>query len=215
MNELFREIEDGIKQENLERFWRSFGRVMVWASAAVVFGTVCFVLWQNKSQNMAEAKTSELLRGMERLYIEDYSGAIPIFEGFIKDPKSSYYGIAMLQKAKAEELSGNKEAAKKTYEAASAGDTVFASVAKMRSGKMDGIENSPISPTVMEYKGWMLLGDGSDAEKKSQAADIFAKLAYSNDVPEHLSERAKEVLRTIAPNKESYSDKKVTESKAN
>jgi len=206
MSELFKEIEDDIKQEKFEKLWRSFGRVMVWASIGLVVVTVGFVLWQNNSQNAAEAKTAQLLRGIDRLQIEDYKGAAPIFSALTDEDNSPYYAIAMLRKAQAQELSGDKEGAEKTYAVLAKHDGDLAEIAKLK-GKIDNVApNSPFYYSLLEYKAWQLLGEG----KKADAAENFKNLANDEKTPKTIAERAGEVLRTIAPEKqnEKSDDKK-------
>ena len=46
MNELVREIEEDIRQERIDRLWRSFGKGMVGLSIAVILTTVAVVMVQ-------------------------------------------------------------------------------------------------------------------------------------------------------------------------
>jgi len=206
MSELFKEIEDEIKQEKFEKLWRSFGRVMVWASVGLVAATVVFVLWQNNAQSTAEAKTAQLLHGVDRLQIEDYKGAVPIFSALTDEDSSPYYAIAMLRKAGAQGLSGDKEGAEKTYAALAKHDDILADIAKLKGKIGDIAPNSPFYHTLLEYKAWQLLADG----KKADAAEIFKNLANDEKTPKTIADRAGEVLRTIAPEKtnEKSDDKK-------
>ena len=178
MSELFNEIEEEIKQEKFDRLWRSFGRVMVLASVALVAVTVIFVLWQNNSQNFAEAKTGKLLQGIGRLEIEDYRGAIPIFS----------------------ELAG----AIATYAELAKTSSTFAEIAELKGQIAETPTTSALYHTLAEYKAWQLLNDG----KKVDAVAIFERLAHDENSPRTLADRAKEVLRTIAPEKLQPIDKK-------
>lgn len=197
MNELFRELEEEINQEKFERIWGSFGRAMVWASIAVVALTVVFVVWQNRSHNSAEQKTSQFLRGIDRLKLEDYKGAIPIFAEIAKDTSSPYYGLAMLRKAKAEAMSGDSGVSKSTLAELAGSDSTFADIGKLGGeiGELD--KNSPFYFTLAEYKGWQLL----KADKKTEAADVFAALAGDSKTPPSIADRAEEALHTFAPEK--------------
>ena len=204
MSELFNEIEEEIKQEKFDRLWRSFGRVMVLASVALVAVTVIFVLWQNNSQNFAEAKTGKLLQGIGRLEIEDYRGAIPIFSELAADKTSPYYGIAILRKAQAQDLSGDKEGAIATYAELAKTSSTFAEIAELKGQIAETPTTSALYHTLAEYKAWQLLNDG----KKVDAVAIFERLAHDENSPRTLADRAKEVLRTIAPEKLQPIDKK-------
>jgi hypothetical protein len=202
MSELFREIEEDIKQEKFEKLWRSFGRVMVLASIGLVALTVVFVLWQNNSQTIAETKTDQLLHGIDIMEIENYSGAIPVFSAIADGASSPYYGIAMLNTAQAQNLSGDVNTAKKTYAElaksnASNPNYVFAGIAQLKGQIEEVPETSPFYHSLLEYKAWQLLNDG----KKTEALDIFSRLANDEKSPQTLAERTQEVLRTLAPEK--------------
>ena len=201
MSELFREIEEDIKRERMEKLWRSFGKTMVLASVGLVVATAVFVAWQNYTQSKAEAKTSQFMRGIDRFEVEDYKGAVPIFSELAIDDSSSYYPLAMLKKAQAQELSGDIEGAKKTYEALSKKNTNFSAIATLKlynSGKkIDATKDSPFYYTLAEYNAWQLLAD----DKKNEAIDSFVMIMNDKNTPPSLSARTKEILRTLAPDK--------------
>src|SRR5688500_15726335 len=116
MNELLREIEDDIRRERFNHLWHRFGRIMVGVSIVVVLATIAVVIMQNQKQSAAMEKTAQFIRGIDRIRIEDYKGAITIFDELAADETSPYYGLAMRQKAKAQAALGNNAEAMKTYE---------------------------------------------------------------------------------------------------
>jgi|CXWL01.1.fsa_nt_gi hypothetical protein len=201
MSELFREIEEDIRRERFEKLWRSVGRFAVWGSVAIVVATAVFVAWDNHAQNQAEEKTSQLLKAGERMNASDYKGAISIFSALTDDNTSTYYTIAMLQKAEAQESSGDAEGAKKTYAALAKSNSEFSALAKLKSDeKNDVIEisvDSAFYHTASEQNAWRLLHAG----KKAEAANIFVSLLNDENSPRSLVSRAREVLRVIAPEK--------------
>lgn len=206
MSELFREIQEDIRRERFDKIWRSVGRFAVWGSVALIAATTVYVVWDNYTQRQAEAKTAQLLRGTERLNSSDYKGAIPIFSALTDDDESSYYSLAMLQKAAAQELGGDREAAKKTYSALvknqSAKDkTKLSELAKIKTvennGTIEVSKDSPFYHTLAEQNAWRLLESG----KKSEAAEVFANLIKDENSPRTLVERVSAALHIIAPEK--------------
>ncbi len=222
MSELFREIEEEVKRERLENIWKSFGRFAVWGSIGVIAATAIFVAWDNYSQHEAEIKTTQLVRGAERLAANDYTGANQAFSVLTDDDSSVYYTLAMVQKSMAQEKSGDMEAAKKTYEILAKKDATkegseFASLAKLKIDSPDVIDVSPASPfyhSISERNAWQLLKSG----KKTEATDIFVSLMNDENTPRSIAARANEALRIIAPGKlaakpeenSSKTEKKVT-----
>jgi len=203
MSELFREIEEEVKRERLENAWKSFGRFAIWGSVAIVLFTAIYVAWDDYNQLQEEAKTSQFLSGNERMNTGDYKGAVSIFSGLTSDSSSSYYALAMLKKAEAQYQAGDDDGSKKTYAALAQNDNSsgFGALVKLKTldagEAIDAPQLSPFYHTLAEQKAWQLLGSG----KKSEAADIFASLASDNNTPSSLANRAKEVLRMVAPEK--------------
>ena len=195
MSELFNEIDRELRQERLDKLWAKFGRFMVLISVVVVVATIVVVLWQNSSKKHAEEKTAELLSGLDRMQIEDFKGAIPIFEGLSQDTKSPYYGIAMLRKAESQLRLGENKEAEKTYSQLAASDSEFSGIAKLH-GKVENVSpNSTFRYTLLEYKAWQKLEEG----KKEEAVAVFSDLVADENTPKSIAERAREVLRSLSP----------------
>lgn len=202
MNDLAREIEDDIRRERFDRLWKRFGRIMVGISVLVVLVTIAVVVMQNQKENHAMEKTAQYIRGIDRMNVEDYKGAITVFSEFSDEEDSSYYGLAMLQKAKAQEALGNQEAAGRTYQMLAKKQGVFGSLAAllapMETGKMiTPNKESPFYYTQQEWKAWQLL----QANQKEEAIAIFMSLRENLDAPMSLRSRMNDVVQHIAPEK--------------
>lgn len=200
MNELFLEIQEDVRRERAEKLWRSFGRFAVWASVVVVFLTILFVVWQDHTRSVGAEKTALLLKGNDRMALEDYKGAVPIFDSLASDKDSPHYGIAMLRKAQAQTLGGDAEGAKQTYAELSKTNSEFAELAKIKTPAGDEAPadiSSPFYFSFTEYRAWDLLAQG----KKSEAAELFAAIASNDLAPPSQGARAQEVLQHIAPEK--------------
>jgi hypothetical protein len=204
MNELLRELEADIRNEKLQRLWHSFGKMMIAASIVIIVVTIGVVIWQEHEQSVAAEQTSQFIKGLDRLNVEDYRGAIAVFGAMTKDDDSPYYGMAMLRKAQAEALSGDKDAALATYQALARHDGSGHNAAFVDLGKMLAADNktlvepkkgSPLYYTQSEWKGWQLMQQG----KKQDAAKIFLALRDDENTPATLRERMVQVLQYVAP----------------
>jgi hypothetical protein len=204
MSELLRELQEDIRNEKLERLWHSFGKLMIAASIAVVLVTIAVVIWQDRKQAYVTSQTSQFIKGLDRFNVEDYKGAIAVFSGLAEDEHSSYFGMAMLRKAQAQILSGDKPGAMKTYEAlADQGggeeNRVFIELARIivadtPAKLIDVDSDSPLFHTESEWKAWQLYGQG----KKQEAMEIFAALRDDERAPSTLRDRAGQVIQHIA-----------------
>ena len=214
MNELISEIESDIRREKFDRLWKRFGKIMVGVSVLVVLVTIGIVIVQNQKQSHAMASTAEYIRGIDRLNVEDFKSAISVFEGLASDTSSPYYGLALLQKARAQEALGDKAGAAKTYAQLASHDSVFGRMGALAASAQGATQSEPdkASPffyTQSEWKAWSLLSAG----KKSEAVAIFMMLREDLDAPTSLRSRANDVVQHIAPEK--LQEKQPAEGKPN
>ncbi|MDE3059416.1 MAG: hypothetical protein KGJ06_00210 [Pseudomonadota bacterium] len=195
MNELLHEIEEDIRHERFERLWKRAGKIMLAVSVAIVLATVVGVTVKNHQRTVAMEKTDVLMRGMKKLDMKDYQGAIADFNTLAADTHSSYYGMAMLKKAQAQEALGDKSGAQATYKALSENASAFGGLARMQSGDTATLpgRNSPFYYTESEMRAWQLLQQG----KKEEAAKQFAALRDDMDAPPSLRDRMAQVLQTM------------------
>jgi hypothetical protein len=206
MSELFREIQEDIRRERIDNLWHGFGKVMVAISVVVVLATIGVVIFQNHTRSRAMDKTSQMLKGLDRINIEDFKGAIPIFEELSHDKNSTYYGLAMLRKAQAQLALGQKDDAKKTYDTLAANDPLTGPLAQLIgysiAPKADEVfpapdKNSPLYYSVSEFRGWQLMQSG----KKDQAIDQFMAMIEDEKIPSSMHDRLLDVVQHIAPEK--------------
>jgi len=200
MSELLREIEDDIKRERYDRLWNSFGKVMVGVSVVVVLITIGVVVWQNHRQEHAMEKTSEFIKGIDRLNIEDYKGAIVVFDALAEDASAPYYPLSLLRKAQAQNALSDHEGAYKTYQLLADKDPVFGQLGRLMlppNGKdvtrpQLGV---PFFYAQSEARGWQLLNLG----EKDNAAAQFAAIYRDEKAPHSMHARVMEALQYLAP----------------
>lgn len=203
MNELVREIEEDMRRERAQRLWSRFGRMLVWASVGVIAVTAAIVLWQDHKRSQAAVQTAQFIRGINRLGVEDYKGAIEVFDALTKNENSPYYGMAMLRKAQAQAALGKKEEAVKTYQTLAKRKGLFSDLAKVLAGAPERPDrSSPFYYTQSEAIAWQLAGQG----KTGEAADILAALAADEKTPTSQRERVSQALHYLAPGKKALSD---------
>ena len=204
MNELITEIEEDIRRERIDKLWHGFGKIMVGISVGIVLITIIIVVVQDHRRARSIEKTAQVIKGIDRLNIEDFKGAIPIFEPLAADG-NSYYGLAMLRKAQAQAALGNETDAKKTYEMLASHDAVMGPLAKLLSygpatqGELvpQPEKDAVFYYTQSEFRGWQLQQQG----KKDAAADVFLALLKDPGTPSSMRDRMTEVLRYVAPEK--------------
>lgn len=198
MNELIHEIEEDIRRERFDKLWHSFGKVMVYASIGIVVATIAYVVAHNRRQEASMEKTAAFIKGVDRIALEDYKGAIPIFDELAVN-QSSYGSLALMRKAQAQKGLLNNADAQKTYEQLSTHNDAFGQLGGMMAGKEMGEakKDSAFYYTQREYNGWQYLAQG----KKEEAATEFLALYNDTMTPNTLRARAYETLQHVAPEK--------------
>ncbi len=196
MNELLAELEQDLRNERLQKLWHSFGKVMVALSVAVILVTVAVVLVHEHRQSRAMQQTAQFMAGLDRMGVEDYAGAAAIFDAMAQDLKSPYYGMAMMQKARAEGAGGDREAAEKAYAALAEHDRLFGELAQMMVPEhaVDPDRASPFYHTLAEWRAWQIVEGG----KKEEALKLFIKLRDDSDAPPTLRERSAEAAQYLS-----------------
>lgn len=200
MNDLARELIEDIRAERMGRLWNSFGKLMVAVSIAVILGTIAVVIMQDQRRSHAMESTTELIKGIDRIAIEDYKNAIVIFDSLSRDKETSYYGLAMLRKAQAQTALNDYEGAWKTYRELAQNDPVYGDLASLLlpvddSKPITPSKDSPFYYSHSEARGWQLLRQG----KKDEAVATFMALHKDNAIPVTMRHRLQEVLDHIAP----------------
>ncbi len=207
MSELLRELQEDLHQERLHRLWHSFGKVIIGLSITIILGTVVMVAWQNYSRAKAAGYTGQLMKAADRIKVEDYKGAIVVFDELTKTPGGRYYSIAMLRKAEAQTALGTNDAAMATYRtlAQNSGNDAsdsFGALAKLLAANdadapISVNEDSAFHHSERERRAWQLLAAG----KKTEAAHELSLLRDNDAAPQSLRLRAAMALNTLPPAK--------------
>lgn len=205
MSELLRELEEDIRNERMQRLWNSFGKMIVRFSIAIILATVAVVVWQDWKQSRAEEQTAQFIKGIDRMAVEDYKGAIEALEAIGDDRSSPYRALAMLQKARAQSALGDREGARATYRAlaaypSSGGNEAFVALASLLAAQdmdepVDVDPDSPFTHSQREQAAWQLLAAG----KEEEAIQTFIALRDNSDAPRSLRTRAGVVLAYLSP----------------
>ncbi len=206
MSELLKEFEDDLKRERAETRWRSFGKNMVAVSVAVVIGTIGAVVWQNVKSSRATEETALFIRGVDRQAVEDYKGAVEVFDELAKQGSNNKYGLAMLRKAQSLEALGDKTGAQAVYKELAEHDDsdneAFAGLARILAAEgsdelIEPDKDSPYYHAQMEWKAWQLV----EQDKKDEAVKIFLALQDDTNTPTTIHGRAAEAVQLLDPGK--------------
>ena len=203
MSELLRELEEDLRQERMDKYWKQGSKLLLAISGAIVLATAAYEVLEYRHRSVAMERTDIFLSGVEHMKSSDFKGAAEIFDKLTQDPKSSYYGIAMLKKAQAQVEAGDKEGAIKTYKTLAQQDNIYGQLAKLYASADGEPVNAPddkATPfyySLREMKAWQLLDKG----QKDESVKIFVELYQDTSAPATIHGRMREALQQIAPEK--------------
>lgn len=187
---LIDEVDEALRRERLETFWKRFGQYVVAGSIGILLLTVGAVVWQNHEASRRRAWTSAMLdaaAGMEEKKYKEMAAALARAGESADDELAA---ITQLWRAEMALKQENKNAAMEALEAVSS-DDVYGHYASLLRLAATG-EELPPKPeifryTALETRASRFLEDGQAGE----AAPVFGKLAEDAATPQSMRERAK------------------------
>jgi hypothetical protein len=116
VTDIFREIEEEVRKEQLEKWWKRYGDYVIAGVAAIVIGVSGYELWQRYEEN-ERAKASASFNATVDLMRRDPAGAIDSLAKLAETAPGGYATLAKLQEADALLMRGDSAKAVDTYKA--------------------------------------------------------------------------------------------------
>jgi len=112
LSDIFREVEEDVRREKLQKFWKSYGDYVIALGAVVIVGIAGFQLWQRYQQTERD-KASVAFIAAQR--ITDPKAAAVAFADIAKSAPNGYALLARLEQAHSMLASGQKDGALAIY----------------------------------------------------------------------------------------------------
>jgi hypothetical protein len=197
---LLQEIDESLRVEKLQQFWKRFGNLVVAGCIGIVLFTIASVLWKNHLHTMHMQQTSALLQADALMQSGKYDKVATIL-GDAAHGTGDIAGFARLRIAEALLKNGKLDKAQKVYAAMADGergtDAALSDFAALQNiiladnrhtavaATQAANEGRPFAGMVQEIKAAQLLNSG-----KPKEADILLQ-AIAGDETEPVSERAR------------------------
>ena len=98
MGDIFREIDEELKQERFERLWKRYGKFIVGAAVAVVLIVGCYKAWEHYSLKQKEESSMQYWSAIQLLNDGKKEDAAALFGSLVKNGTSGYRILAKFQK---------------------------------------------------------------------------------------------------------------------
>ncbi len=137
MTDLFREIEEDLRRDQVKELWEKYGIYVVGLALAIVLGAAVIVGWRSYQQSRSEAASArydELVAASATQKPEEVAKA---FGEFAQKAPAGYAGLATLRQAAALLDAGDRKGAVAVYDAFAAGSNgpaIMRDMARVKAG---------------------------------------------------------------------------------
>jgi hypothetical protein len=208
LSDIFREVEEDVRREKLQKFWKAYGDYMIALAAVIIIGIAGFELWQRYEATERD-KASLAFSAAQR--VNDPKAAAAAFADLAKTAPKGYALLAKLEQAHSLMASGQKDSALALYkEIADQDKGSTGAVARLRQGWaiVDTSSRADLETLLAPLRepsgAWKQLADEilaySDyhSNQPAKAADEFNALANDNGAPQQLRVRARAMAAFLA-----------------
>jgi hypothetical protein len=203
VTDIFQEVEEDVRRERLEKFWKKNSDYIIAGVALVIIAVAGVELWRVYSQNQRIKASSEYAVAAEMARSGQSTFAANLFGKLAKTAPGGYAAVSQLAEADALSSAGNRTDATALYRKIAAGnDPYLAAIARIHlawvivddSSKAD--VKALLDPVRASGKAWdpmvreilayadVRAGDTKEAESEYQA------LVADKEVPSGVRERA-------------------------
>jgi hypothetical protein len=220
-DEFLEEVEQDIRHEKFEKYWQKYGKTATYVIAGVLLTTGMYSLWQNNHQAKIVAASETLISAQDNISQNKFDEGFSLLRHLSKDAPGIYQTLGRFSLATELSKDGankNVNEAIKLYQDLAADKNVdgnlrdLAHIFKIaleiesfgsNTSKMNDLrleidpltkEENPLHLLAMELKAILLL----KASAKTEAAELFVKIAQDQNCPDSLKTRAQLMTTTIA-----------------
>lgn len=213
MSDIFREVEEELRRDRLERVWKRYGSWIIAAMLLIVVGTASYVAWQNWRQSRQAEQTAALSEALRLVQPGDSTAVADALAELATNASGGIDALARFYEAGLLAQDGNVEAAVGVYDAiAAAGDVplIYRDFATLLSvmhqvdegdpsqlqGRLAGLvgDTNPWRYTARELNALLMARAGDTAAAREQ----FQKLADDPTAPSGLRSRARQFVDLYA-----------------
>ena len=213
MSEIFREIEEELRRDNLLKLWSRYGRYIIAGVVLLLLIGGGIVAWREHQASDRRAQSARYSTALSLAREGKDEDAARAFGGLSREG-GGYAGLAAFEEAQLQAKAGDAKAAIATYDRIAASDGFdkelrdLAVLLSVMHSLKDGdpkaliqrlepltVTGSPWRSTALELTAAARLKSGD----KSGALELYQKLADDLAAPQGLRARAAEMAAALAP----------------
>lgn len=144
-DDIFREVEEEVRRERLEKLWKDYGDYITAAASLLILGAAGFQLWRVYEARETAKASNQYILAMQMMENGQSQAAARAFARLSKDSPRGYSHLSELQSADALLAAGNRDEAVAIYRRiVSSGDEMLGAIARIRAAWAT-VDNSPRS----------------------------------------------------------------------
>lgn len=209
---LIREVDDDLRQENLQKLWKKYGGLLIGGAVAIVAGVAALQGWQVYQKNQTQAASQRFGAAILQLDTGEKAKGVEALQSLAVEGNAGYRLLAEMKMAQMKVEDGDNAAAIGLYEKV-AGDSgvdgvyrdlasLKAAYLKLSAGQVDGLE-ARMAPLAAESNPWrhsareILALVALKAGDTAKARDWLRKVADDVAAPSAIRGRAAELLAAL------------------
>jgi len=212
LSDIFREIDEEIRRDNLGQLWTKYGHYVIVVAVAVVLGTGGYVGWQKYQDSKVSAQSVRFSAGLELADKGEFAQAADTFTALAKEGGGGHALLARFEAAGLRARAGDAKAgiaAFKEIAADNAVDGVYRDIAKLlaASWEIDHGDAAGVAAELAAFAAptnpWHALAQELTASAQLKAGDkaaaleSYKHLADDAAAPQETRNRAAEIVSAL------------------
>lgn len=214
MGDIFREIDEELRQERLERLWKAYGKYAIAGVVVLVLGVGVFRGWQEYRLKQRQAESAQFMAAATLTADSKAKEAEALFAALSAKSNDTYGAFARFEQAALKAKAGDAAGAVALYDALASDSGLSRPLrnvalllavmhamdrpdadAKALSARLDPLiaDRGPWRSSASELAGLLALRSGDTAK----ARERFKSIADDGEAPPNVRARATEILAVI------------------
>ena len=212
MADIFREVDEELRRESLEKLWKKYGKAILAVAAAIVIAVAGFQAWRVYDLNRRQELSDRFAQALSQAEGGDQAGALNALAQMSEAGGGGYPGLAAFQRARLLAETGDAAGAVALWDQIAddsklgAGFRAMATLLSVMQQIEDGdpgalrqrleplaAEGAPFRGSALEMMAVLALRTGN----RDEARDLYTKIADDLTMPLSIKQRAAQMVAAL------------------